>query len=457
MGVVAKTGCPVYNLNKNSIRRSLPTNAAGATAAWHLRALTTPSTRKRRMQPKFSFYIVDDDPDIIELVGELLTPAARKVSANASGLAALPDIISQKPDCVLLDIMMPEVDGLELCRQLRLHGDLADTRIVMLTGKPYDFDRQRALALGADGYITKPMDSQRFLSQLLDIIADKIKMTFWGVRGTLPVPGPATVYYGGNTSCVSLEFPRGNLFVFDAGTGIKPLSDYLTTHRQAPLDAKILISHPHQDHLNALPFFIPLFTPGNTFEICGPPNNAMGIRQLVAGQMDGVYFPIKIKEFRAGVVFRDLKEETFDSDNVTIATMLLSHPGNCLGYRLQYKDRVVCYITDNELFPSSSPHYNPSYRAKLAAFVKRADALIIDCTYSDADYALKTGWGHSSVATVVDLAHHAAVKRMYLFHHDPSQLDDDIRAKLAAAQNLLARKSSTTECLAPREGQTCRI
>ena len=281
-----------------------------------------------------------------------------------------------------------------------------------------------------------------------------VKMTFWGVRGTLPVPGRKTVRYGGNTSCVSIEFPKDNFFIFDAGTGIKELSSYLISEKRAPIKTTVFISHPHWDHINGIPFFAPLYAKGNRVEICGPPNGDMSMRGLISGQMDGVYFPINIKEFGATVSFHDLGEERFAIDTVEIQTMFLNHPGKCLGYRMDYKDRSICYVTDNEIYPESNRLYNESYVNKLADFVSDTDALITDCTYTDEEYEDKIGWGHSSVSQVVELADRARVKNLCLFHHDPDQTDDDIDDKLEMAQAILEKKGSSTICIAPKEGES---
>jgi ribonuclease BN (tRNA processing enzyme) len=178
---------------------------------------------------------------------------------------------------------------------------------------------------------------------------------------------------------------------------------------------------------------------------------------LIAGQMDGVYFPIKIKEFGATVTFHDLKEETLKVDGITVKTILLNHPGHCLGYRVEYKARSVCYVTDNEIFPHDSRFYNASYVDKLVDFVQDADALVTDCTYKDEEYADRVCWGHSPVRQVVDLADRARVKRLFIFHHDPDQSDQDIEDKLETAKKLLARRKAVTKCIAPQETQSFMI
>jgi phosphoribosyl 1,2-cyclic phosphodiesterase len=383
----------------------------------------------------------------------ILTEKNHTVFSSTSSAAALKEIASLKPDCILLDIMMPEIDGIQLCSRLRKIKSLSDTRIVMVTGKFFKSDRSRAYSEGADGYILKPVDPDRFPGQLQRIIEDSLELTFWGIRGTLPVPGKRSVRYGGNTSCVSLSFARGQLFVFDAGTGIKELSDHLMAGSPKMLTAKIFISHPHWDHINALPFFAPLYVHGNEFEICGPAQSHVSIGDILSGQMDGIHFPIQIKEFGSSIRFSDLAEGIFQFDDIKVETMLLNHPGHCLGYRVEYKDRAVCYITDNELLPDSNPHFDATYVEKLSRFVRDADAMITDTTYTDTEYEGKMFWGHSAVSRVVQFAHDAGVRRLFLFHHDPDQTDKDIDQKVKIARETLRKLKSPVQCIAPREKQ----
>lgn len=406
---------------------------------------------------RYTFYIVDDDEIFVRLLSRFLEPLSRRTFSSTSSLQAFEDIPRQCPDCVLLDMMMPGLDGLELLKRLRSTPGLEETKIIMVTGKSYDFDRQRAFSFGADGYIIKPVDAERFPRQVLRILEDRVEMTFWGVRGTLPVPGADAVHYGGNTPCVSLQFPKGNLFVFDAGTGIKRLSDHLMASRTPLLNAKIFISHPHWDHINALPFFAPLYVQGNYVEILGPSHGDISVRDMISGQMDGVYFPIRIKEFSAQVDFKDLNEETIEIDGIGVRTMLLNHPGHCLAYRVTYGERSICYATDNELYPPESAQYNPHYVNQLTDFIRGVDALITDCTYRAEEYIGKLGWGHSAVPQVAELAHNAGVKSLYLFHHDPSQTDADIAAKHAAAVKHLEALRSAVTCIAPRERDIFRL
>lgn len=408
--------------------------------------------------PKYTIFLIDDDQDMIVYMAELLVSAGHDVTTCTDSTTAVAQIVALKPDCVVCDLMMPGLDGMEVCTLLRKESVLDHTKLILVSSKSYNFDRKRAFNSGIDGFMTKPISEKNFAYKVGRYIKDKIDVSFWGVRGTLPVPGINTVRYGGNTSCVTLEFARGELFIFDAGTGIKPLSNWLMGLGKKKIEAKIFLSHPHWDHINALPFFAPLYIQGNIFEIFGPRHGDITIHELISAQMDGVYFPITIQEFASSVTFKDLHEETLDLNGITVKTMLLHHPGQCLGYRIEYKGRSICYITDNEMFlETDEERYDPFYVKRLVKFLEGADLLITDTTYTDAEYVSKVGWGHSSVSQVVGLAARANVKRLYMFHHDPDQNDDDIDGKLAFAKNALKERGSDVICEAPTEKTHIKI
>lgn len=420
----------------------------------HHQMLPTQTLSHEYIMKKNKCFIVDDDRIHVERMRRLLKGAGYAVSSQSSSQKALEEILSQPPDVVLLDMMMPGMDGLEMIRRLRADPMMSTLKIIVVSSKSYEFDRQRALAFGADDYVIKPVDSKVIIDTIRRILEDRVELTFWGVHGTLPISGPDTIRYGGNTSCVSLSFSKGQYFIFDAGSGIKVLSDQIMATGGRMKRTTIFISHPHWDHINALPFFTPLYLQGNEFEICGASHGDIDIKGLLSAQMDGVFFPIKISEFGATLSYRNLGEESFETNGIIVATMLLNHPGNCLGYRIQYRGRTVCYITDNELYPRSTPFFNAHYLERLTDFVRGADALITDSTYMDDEYPAKIHWGHSCLSEVTDLADRAEVKSLYLFHHDPNHKDDAIDLKLKQAQETLALKNSETAVFAPGDKQT---
>jgi phosphoribosyl 1,2-cyclic phosphodiesterase/ActR/RegA family two-component response regulator len=397
--------------------------------------------------------IVDDDHEAAELRQLVLSAAGHTVETLTSSIKAIEQLQQGKPDLLILDIMMPELDGLELTKRIRQNETLAALKIIVMSAKAYEFDRKRAIDMGADGFIPKSIKLELLNEQIIKIVENKMTLTYWGVRGTLPVPGQSSLRYGGNTPCVTLEFASGRMLIFDAGTGIKALSNHLMKLGRPRLEAKILISHPHWDHINALPFFVPLYIPGNEFEIMGATQGDKTVREIIAAQMDDVYFPITLKEFGARVYFRDLRQESFTIDNdIRVETLLLSHPGYCLGYRINFKGRSICYVTDNELYLDDHPSFNPKYVSDLTKFVSGADILITDTTYFDPEYKTKVDWGHSCISKVVELADTAKVKSLHLFHHDPDQDDAAIDLKLSTAREALRARKSEVECVAPAEG-----
>ncbi len=397
--------------------------------------------------------IVDDDPLMIELQAALLTHAGHEVISSTQSGNALEQIHNYKPDCVITDIMMPNVDGIQILKQINDDEQLAGTKVIIVSAKSSEFDRGQVMKMGAIGFITKPIDTETYCDHIVSALSEKIQMTFWGVRGTLPVPGKRALKYGGNTSCVTLEFSKGEFFILDAGTGIKELSNHIMSSHSGKLNAKIFVSHPHWDHINALPFFLPLYIPGNKFEILGASHAGASMESLISAQMDDIYFPISMQQLGSSIHFRDLTQGEYVVDGITIKTFLLNHPGNCLGYRFDFHGRSVCYITDNELFLTDSPRYELSYIEKLVNFIEGTDALITDCTYLDDEYPSKVGWGHSCVSQVAAMAHQANVKHLYLFHHDPDQDDAKIDLKFAESKSALDKLGSKTIVLAPTETQ----
>lgn len=404
-------------------------------------------------QKSLSLLIVDADKALCDLYQLLLEEKGYRVLSVGSSTQALEQLALFQPDCVISDLTLPDFDGFELFQRIRNDKGLPKQPIFMIiTSKQYEYDLRRAHDLGVNAYMKKPINPETFVDEILSIINNKIVIQFWGVRGTLPVPGKNTVHYGGNTNCLSLSIPEKEFFIFDAGTGIKALSNYLLEQNKFPISAKIFITHPHWDHINGLPFFVPFYMKGNQFEIFGCNHPGISIENLLSNQMDSVYFPVTIKEFAAKVTFHPLNEETFNIGDVQIQTTLLIHPGRCLGYRVQYQDKLFCYITDNELYLENSPQYNQFDVDRLIRFIQNADVLVMDATYSDEIYPSKVNWGHSCVSRVVDIADRAQVDLLCLFHHDPDQIDRDIDRKLEFAQGLLKARGSKTRCIAPREG-----
>lgn len=406
---------------------------------------------------KLRVFIVDDDDVTLSLIEAVLTKNGFDVTTSTDSTSALKAIEESRPDVVISDLMMPDVDGFSLCQDVRANKALNGIKFIVVSAKAYASDEARALEMGADGFLRKPINPETFADRLRRIVDDHIDIAFWGVRGTLPKTGPDALKYGGNTSCVTIEFPNQQIFIFDGGSGIKELGSQLIAEGRKRINGKLFISHPHWDHINAIPFFAPLYMQGNEFEILGAKQGDITMRELISAQMDGVYFPITLTEFSARTYFRNLDEGTHDVSGIEVKTKLLAHPGSALGYRVNYNGRSVCYVTDQELYLPDSEFYDSHYERTMADFVRGADILITDSTYTDEEYKSKVNWGHSCISKVCELADAGDVKKLYLFHHDPDQDDDAIDAKYEDAQKKLKELGSSVECVAPKEGDRYRV
>ncbi|MDA0672808.1 MAG: MBL fold metallo-hydrolase [Cyanobacteria bacterium] len=243
---------------------------------------------------------------------------------------------------------------------------------------------------------------------------------FWGVRGSIACPGPNTVRYGGNTSCVEMRV-GGHLLIFDGGTGLRVLGTKLLS--EMPLRANMFFTHSHWDHIQGFPFFVPAFVPGNRFDIYGAiaPNGST-IEQRLNDQMLHPNFPVPLQIMGADLKFRDIEVgEAVEIDDIKVENALLNHPGEAVGYRINWQGRAAAYVTDTE-------HYPDRLDENVLWLARDADVMIYDATYTDEEYhhdkTSKVGWGHSTWQEAVKVAKAANVKQLIIFHHDPLHNDE---------------------------------
>ena len=367
----------------------------------------------------------------------------RIVETDSPG-QVLEQIKTQAPDTLVLDQALANPDL--TASAIRKASVSAGLTIVVLIDDGHPGQRDEAFAWGADEVLAKPCTPAEVASTLA--LIDRFELRFWGVRGTLPVPGDQTLHYGGNTSCVEIRIGRDREFVFDAGTGLRKLSVHMLATQGGRFNGRIFITHPHWDHLNCLPFFAPFYIPGNRMSLMGPPQGERSFRAMLDGLMDGVYFPITPAEFRADITYGDVLEGDHHFDGVSVQCLRLNHPGYCLGYRINWRGRSVAYITDNEM-GNLKPDDN--YAERLIEFLSGVDLLIHDTAYFDHEYPGKINWGHSSITQVVTLARQAKVGKLLLFHHDPAHDDRELEQKLLEARKIESELGGNFECLLARE------
>ena len=287
-----------------------------------------------------------------------------------------------------------------------------------------------------------------------------MRVQFWGTRGSIPKPGPSTARYGGNTSCIEVRSARGTLVVIDCGTGAHSLGQNLMSSGANGLRGHILISHTHWDHIQGIPFFAPLFVPGNQWDIYGPKGLDQSLREALAGQMQYTYFPVTPDQFAATIRYHDLVEGTFNIDDIKIITHYLNHPALTLGYRLEADGSTIVYCCDHEPYSRSLAGGQGNIAGqdlRHAEFFRGADLLIHDAQYTAAEYPSKIGWGHSSVEYAVKLGQHARVKRLALTHHDPLRDDDSVDRVLAKIRDGLQTAAAQLQVFAASEGEIIEV
>jgi phosphoribosyl 1,2-cyclic phosphodiesterase len=268
---------------------------------------------------------------------------------------------------------------------------------------------------------------------------------FWGVRGSLPCPGPATKRYGGNTPCIEVRCD-GRLLILDAGTGLRELGDALV-EEGGTLDADLFLTHCHYDHVIGIPFFAPFFQHQHRFRMwAGNLLPEFQLKGVMERMMSEPLFPIGIDTFKASIEYRDFRagETILQAGDLTVRTIMLDHPGGSTAYRIDYGGRSVAYISDNE-------GRREDRDKPMVAFARNADLVIYDTTYTEDEIDEKKGWGHSTWQDGMRLADAAGVKTFCLFHHAPEHDDAAIDAMLAQAR---AARPGT---IAAIEGQIIRL
>ncbi|HIA15036.1 MAG TPA: response regulator, partial [Nitrospirales bacterium] len=281
----------------------------------------------------------------------------------------------------------------------------------------------------------------------------RLVVRFWGIRGSIPTPGPTTARYGGNTSCVEVRGDGGDLFIFDCGTGIRELGQALLADTTVPSRIHILIGHTHWDHIQGFPFFTPVFLPGVEIHLYAPIGFQHGIEAALAGQMQHAYFPVTLQDLSSRIHYTELEEGSFRIGTCLIETQYLNHTAPTIAYRLTEGSTSIAYVTDHEPFwtPAGPDFAHPGDQRHIE-FIQDADLVIHDAQYSDEEYVTKIGWGHSPVGYVRDVALAAHVKRLALFHHDPTHDDAWVDACVRDMQTAIAARNSTMEVFAAAEG-----
>ena len=294
-----------------------------------------------------------------------------------------------------------------------------------------------------------------------------MRVKFWGTRGSIATPGPATVTYGGNTSCVELRC-GSDILIFDAGTGLRPLGVALMDEfADRPFTVHLFISHTHWDHIQGFPFFIPAYEPQTTIHVYGSTGQGRPLGKVLSGQMDSDYFPVALGDTEATLHFHEFKGRPFGIGAASVSAMYMNHPGMTLGYRVSFGGKSFVYATDNEPYRHTLEHlgergaegrdFGSRLDSEFVEFIAGADLYIGEAQYTDEEYPARIGWGHSSISATVNVALEAKVRALAFFHHDPLHDDDAVAAMAETALDIVRDRGSTMQCFGAREGQVLEI
>lgn len=276
-------------------------------------------------------------------------------------------------------------------------------------------------------------------------------VTFYGVRGSIAVPGPQTVKYGGNTSCVHVRMNTGNNLIFDAGTGIRELGNRMVQHDEPLL---LLLSHGHWDHIQGYPFFGPIYQPGREIRVCqGVDTNEHSLKSILQ-QMDGSNFPVHAEDLPSKIMTVHEVDKYLGMQSFQTHRKQLNHPGGGNAYRIEEDGVSVAYITDNELDPPGSPE--TSYD-EWVEFCQGVDLMIHDAQYIENDMPAKHGWGHSLISQVRQLAVDAQVRNLVMYHHDPDRSDAELDEIAIESAKFFKSKNSVIGSYIAAEGMTFDI
>ena len=421
--------------------------------------------------------IIDDDADCRRVLAAVLSQEGWQIFHASNGDEGIEMARQHRPTVVLCDLLMPRVNGFKVCQELRADSTMRQTGIVVTSGRNFDSDRRAAMEAGADDYLPKPVKPLDLVAALkrFDVnhippapekpveIATRIsgtpRLKFWGVRGSTPAPGPDTVKYGGNTSCIEIR-AKGELIILDAGTGLRLLGKQLAEEfKDQPLNMTMLLTHTHWDHIQGLPFFWPVYQPQNRLRILGFEGARHGLSSVLSSQMESPYFPVALRELPANLQIEELKEMKFTIGRVRVEACFANHPGICVGYRLWTGEASVAYFPDNEPHyvadsadAKATAEYAQGQERRMISFLRGVDILIMDAQYDRAEYEQHRGWGHACLDDVVALALKAEVKKLFLFHHDPDHDDEKIAEMAEYARKLVKALNGKMLVDAAREG-----
>jgi len=274
-----------------------------------------------------------------------------------------------------------------------------------------------------------------------------MQITCWGARGSIPISGKDYVKYGGDTTCIEVRSKDDDVIIIDAGTGMRQLGNKLLASEKRT--CSVLFTHAHWDHLMGFPFFKPIYMKGTKISLYGCSYTQKSLADILARSMAAPYFPVEFSQLQAEITSHGVCEDAFDIGPVHISTIQLSHPNQGMGYRFTEDGKSFVFLTDNEL---SLTHAGGAGYQDYQRFAADADLLIHDAEYTEAQYKLTKGWGHSVYTDALRLAMDAQVKQFGLFHHNQERSDADLDRMVDECRSIAGNAGKRLGCFASQAG-----
>jgi CheY-like chemotaxis protein len=413
--------------------------------------------------------VVDDDPIVGSLTLELLKDAGFEARLIQDSLKAQEEIKRERPALVVLDILMPGIDGLTLLHRLKSDPETAKIHAIIVSGKSFDAEKTRAREYGAELFIEKPYDVESFGTQVAAIMKTEgvepakieiplsaatapatragLKVAVWGCRSASSAASPASARYGKRTACVSIELSR-QLFIFDAGSGIGPLGDELMKDSRFK-ELWLFLTHFHPDHVEGLASFPCARDASLTLNVIGAGEPEKPLEKMLSEAFEPVF---GAEAPSCKIELYEVIEQTYEIlPGVRMTSFYANHPGTTLGYVLQTENRKLVYCPDSEVYGEAATALQ-DYDEKLGGLVRGADLLIHDGSFTDEDYKVRRNTGHSSFLAAVDFAGRNNIKHLVLVHQDAGYADDVLDKMAKDADARVAERGYAMKVSLGREG-----
>jgi phosphoribosyl 1,2-cyclic phosphodiesterase/CheY-like chemotaxis protein len=396
------------------------------------------------------------------------------VETAADGEECLNKARRMLPDVILIDVMMPEIHGIEVLKSLRDEHRTARTGVIVSTSKDFKIDHAEAERLGVFAFLEEPFEASLLMEKVDAYMArrsdcqatpeyptpivdcdetsgasfmpvldtTRARFTLWGTRGSTPTPGAQFLRHGGHTSCMSIVL-GDEQFIFDAGSGIRELGlEVMNTKRRK---LHLFITHTHWDHIQGFPFFAPAYTPGFEITIYGAEGFGKDLKSVFRGQLDREYFPVQMEDMNSYLQFHQLLENPLPVGAGRISWEFARHPGATVGYKIEIDNKKIAWVPDNEFLqgytgpPEAITRDHPLVEqyGRMIDFLSDADVVIHEAQYTCEEYPKKIRWGHSSISNACVLMKLAGVRRWIVTHHDPLHDDPFLESKLQLTRQIL--------------------